>query len=150
MNAPQNPVANMFFTILLMFLTSAVFYLCNTKINKSTQNFFSITSNPNTTTITFAITFFAKEAEIQDKTQRYLSNKVFSSTANKFPLRVPEADACRILVQTTWNPCSLLLPRQLCLYSQECIKQWMGSWIMPLRGSSLALYGCTEAQELIK
>lgn len=69
MNTPQNPVANMFFTILLMFQTFAVFYLCNTKINKTTQKFFSIASSPNTTTITFAITFFAKEAEIQDKTR---------------------------------------------------------------------------------
>lgn len=144
MNTPQNPAANMFFTILLMFQTFAVFYLCNTKINKTTQKFFSIASNPNTTTITFAITFFAKEAEIQDK--RYLSNNAFSSTANKFPLRIPETNACRILVQTTGNPCSLLLPRQLCLYTQECIKQWMGSWVVPHHGSSLALYGYTEAQ----
>lgn len=77
-------------------------------MNKSTQNFFSINSNTNTTTTISAITFFAKEAEIKDKTQRYLSNKAFSSTANKFPLRVPEADLCRILVQNT-------IPLQLAL-----------------------------------
>lgn len=71
-------------TMLLMFSTFAVFYLCNTKMNKSTHNFFSINSDPNTTIIISAITFFAREAEIQEKTQRYLPNKAFSSTAKKF------------------------------------------------------------------
>lgn len=71
-------------TMLLVFSTFAVLYLCNTKMNKSTHNFFSINSDPNTTIIISAITFFAMEAEIQEKTQRYLPNKAFSSTAKKF------------------------------------------------------------------
>lgn len=86
---------------MLLLLPAFAVYLCNTKMHKSVQNFFSANSNPNTTTTISAITFFAKEAEIQDKTQRYLSNKAYFSTANKFPLRVPEADLCRILVQNT-------------------------------------------------